>query len=114
MDGRVQIPVIDYLRTRCGVDYVDTITEPGPVRIIAEQPARRAVQAILDRVDLSTKAHKSNCIAISAHWDCAANPVTDEKQKEQLYAAITFLQKQYPGTEVIGLWLGEGWIISEI
>jgi hypothetical protein len=30
MDGRAQLPVIEWLKRECGVDYVDTITEPGP------------------------------------------------------------------------------------
>lgn len=37
MDGRVQLPVIKYLQDRFKVQYVDTITEPGPNLILAEQ-----------------------------------------------------------------------------
>ena len=29
-DGRVQLPVISYLQKRFNVQYVDSITEPGP------------------------------------------------------------------------------------
>ncbi len=29
MDGRVQLPVIAYLKSKYVVDYVDAITEPG-------------------------------------------------------------------------------------
>jgi len=37
MDGRTQIPVIDYVKRRFRVDHVDMITEPRPIRILAEQ-----------------------------------------------------------------------------
>ena len=36
MDGRVQLPVIRYLQDRIEVLYVDSVTEPGPVRSLAE------------------------------------------------------------------------------
>ncbi len=37
MDGRVQLPVIKYLQKHFNVDYVDSITEPGPNLILAKQ-----------------------------------------------------------------------------
>ncbi|MFC1892716.1 carbonic anhydrase [Chloroflexota bacterium] len=36
IDGRVQVPVIDWLRRQYGADYVDMITGPGPERFLAE------------------------------------------------------------------------------
>ena len=36
MDGRTQSPVNDHLRNRNQVEYVDTITEAGPVKALAE------------------------------------------------------------------------------
>ena len=36
MDGRVQDPISRYIKEKFNVDYVDTITEPGPNKIIAE------------------------------------------------------------------------------
>lgn len=32
MDGRTQVPVIEFLKNKYGVDYVDMITEPDPTR----------------------------------------------------------------------------------
>ena len=36
MDGRVQEPVAKFLKEIYGIDFVDTITEPGPVKILSE------------------------------------------------------------------------------
>ncbi len=36
MDGRIQLPVNHYVRERFGVTYVDTITEAGVNKVIAE------------------------------------------------------------------------------
>ena len=30
MDGRIQEPIIQYIKTKYDVQYVDVITEPGP------------------------------------------------------------------------------------
>ena len=36
IDGRVQQPVLNWLKRSCSVSYVDTITEPGVDRIFSE------------------------------------------------------------------------------
>lgn len=36
MDGRTQLAVTAFMKSRYGVDFVDMITEPGPVRALAE------------------------------------------------------------------------------
>ena len=36
IDGRIQLVVCAYMRTKYLVDYVDMITDPGPVKILSE------------------------------------------------------------------------------
>jgi len=50
MDGRVQIPVNKY-----NADYVDTITEAGPNKILAENINEILVNSIKDRLNCSDK-----------------------------------------------------------
>ncbi len=114
MDGRVQLPVINYLMERFGVEYVDSITEPGPVKILAEQTDQALLDSILKRVSVSTEKHGSKSIAICAHPDCAGNPVDDETQKDQLRKATELLKGQYPNTEVLTLWLDINWDVYEL
>lgn len=49
MDGRTQVPVIEFMKSRCGVDYVDMVTEPGPVKILAERTYLTIVDQIRKR-----------------------------------------------------------------
>ena len=35
MDGRIQIPLINWIKENFSVDYVDTITEPGIDKLVA-------------------------------------------------------------------------------
>jgi len=114
IDGRAQLPVIEFLKKRFGADYVDSVTEAAPARILAGETNRRQVQSIIDRVDISIKNHKSKGIAVVAHHDCAGNAVDKQKQLEQLDVSVKFIRGQYPAIETIGLWVDEKWDVSEI
>ena len=59
MDGRVQLPVIEYLQKRFNVEDVDSITEPGPNLILAKQPESELAGSIINRVRVSVEQHRS-------------------------------------------------------
>ena len=114
MDGRVQLPVINYLAVRFVVDHIDSITEAGPVLYLAEKTDSEQTKSILRRTDISITNHKSKGIAVIAHYDCAGNPADEQKQISQLVQAISFLAVCYPNTEAIGLWVDSNWKVIEI
>jgi predicted site-specific integrase-resolvase len=64
MEGRVQLPVINYLCKYFNVEYVDSITELGSNLILAEQKPFKLFQSILNRIKISIEKHKSRGIAI--------------------------------------------------
>ena len=105
MDGRVQLPVITFLKGYFEVAFVDSITEAGPVRVFDETTDAALLQSIMERVDISVNHHGSRFIAVCAHPDCAGNPVDDETQKAQLKTAAAFLKKTYPTVTVVGFWI---------
>ena len=80
MDGRAQIPVIEFLQQRFGVDYVDSITEPGPNKILAEQTDSQRLDSIFQRLQISLRHHHSVGLAVVGHADCAGNPATEQEQ----------------------------------
>ena len=84
IDGRIQLPVIDYLQNRFGVDYVDNVTDAGPVGSLSQHPEPDDANSIYRRVAVSSNAHSSLGIAIVADHDCAGNPISDSKQIEQI------------------------------
>jgi len=114
MDGRVQLPVIRYLMDRFGVEFVDSVTEAGPIRCLAEPAVSDARSSILRRVGVSVNAHGSRAVAIVAHADCAGNPLCREEQMTQLEAAVAEVGKVFPGVAVLGLWVSEEWVVSEV
>ncbi|MDD2233866.1 MAG: hypothetical protein PHZ11_02220 [Desulfitobacteriaceae bacterium] len=112
MDGRTQLPVNEYLRNRYNLDFIDTVTEPGPVKILAENQA--GVESIRQRVKISVEGHGSKLIAIIAHYDCAGNPVSKEIQLQQLDAAIKIVRSWNYEVEYIGLWVDDKWQVEQI
>lgn len=114
MDGRTQLPVNEYLRKQLDVDYVDTITEAGPVRILAEQRDLQAAKSILERINISINKHGSKSIALVAHHDCAGNPVNKDEQLSQLKTATQWLSGKYQDVHVLGLWVDSDWAVREV
>ena len=114
MDGRVQLPVIEYLRRRFKVPYVDMITEPGPNLILAQHSDSTVAQSIVDRVRISLEKHRSAGIAIIGHHDCAGNPATEEQQNVHTREAVNLIKQKFSDPEVIGLWLDENGQIWEL
>lgn len=114
MDGRTQIPVNNYMRNKYNANYVDTITEPGPVKILAENKDEAALSSIKRRLDISTGRHGSTHIAIVAHHECAGNPVDKETQLKQIPIAIKTIHSWGFKAELIGLWVDENWEVHEV
>ena len=114
MDGRTQLPVIQYLQQRFNVAYVDMITEAGPSRILAEEDDRERIEAIRKRTNISVTAHGSTVIAVVGHVDCAGNPVSDEEQWAHLKKALTQIRHWYPELTVLALWVDDQWRVREI
>lgn len=114
MDGRTQLPVIEYMKRKFGVDYVDMITEPGPIRFLAENQDEAVVNSIRRRVEISVVKHGSKYIGVVGHHDCAGNPVDKERQLKQISESIKTIQSWKFKVDVIGLWVDEHWRVNEV
>ena len=105
MDGRVQLPVIQYLQKRFDVDFVDSVTEAGPNLILSEAGDNSSVQSILSRVNVSVEHHDSVGIAVVGHHSCTGNPASRDEQVDHIQNAVRLLRQQYKNVEVTGLWV---------
>jgi len=114
MDGRVQLPVIDYLQKRFNAEYVDVISEPGPNHIPAKKTNFNLEESIFDRIEISVNQHHSIGIAVVGHHDCAGNPAPKADQISHVRDAIKVVSQRYSGISIIGLWVDENWEVSEI
>ncbi len=114
MDGRVQIPVIEWMRKNFGVEYVDMITEPGPDKILAENSGETVINRLKLKTEISVHVHGSKVIAIAGHFDCAGNPVTEDIHKKQILEAVKNVKSWKFNAEVIGLWIDKNWEVHRI
>ena len=114
IDGRTQTPVIEFLKKRFQVMYVDLITEPGVDGVLATGNDAAKTESVLRRCDVSLEKHDSVGIAVIGHFDCAGNPVEDEVHLNQIQQAVGQIQGRYQNVEVIGLWLDEEFRVHEV
>ncbi len=111
MDGRVQIPVIEWMKGRFGVDCVDMITEAGANGILAleKEPCMTNIQ---ERVLISVNAHGSKVVALVGHHDCAGNPGSKDLQIDHVMKGIGVLKSWGITTRILGLYVDEEWKVE--
>ena len=113
IDGRTQRPVSEWIRIQFSVDYVDTITQPGPEAALTRGPAS-AIEVMRQNVGVSVQAHQSQLIAVAAHHECAGNPVSDDEHKAQVRAACEVIAKWGFPARIVGLWVNEWWQVEGV
>ena len=114
MDGRTQLPVIEWMKRRHGVDYVDSITEPGPVKILAEAGMSSPARSIMGRLAVSVERHGSRVVALVIHHDCTGNPEPKAKQLAQLRKARETVRNWGFDVRLVGLWVDRNWRVHEV
>jgi len=109
MDGRVQDAIKKYMQDNYAVDFVDVITEPGPVKILAEATESSVLEDVKKCIGISVNKHNSKIIAIVGHYDCAGNPLSKEEQIKQLPLAKKTIESFGFNVEVMMLWVEGDW-----
>ena len=114
IDGRAQKPVLEYMQKNFGVEYVDMITEPGPNKILSQAQEIDTIERLNKKVKISVEKHNSQIIAIVAHYDCAANPESEDMQKKDLRNAVKIIASWKFPVNICALWLDENFSPSVI
>ena len=114
IDGRIQEPIVKYLKENYSISYIDTITELGPCKILADNEDKISVDSIIGKIEISINKHGSKLIVISGHHDCVGNPCNEEIQRKQIKKAIKYLENNYPEIAIIGLWIDNKWKIKDV
>lgn len=111
MDGRIQIPLANWIKENYSVDFVDTITEPGVDKKVAESSD---LDSIKTKVGISINAHKSGLIVVSGHHDCAGNPVSEEEHIAHIKKCVDVITSWNLGVKVVGAWVDDTWTVRTI
>ena len=96
IDGRVQLPVIQYLTRRVHVEFVDVVSDTGPASVLAHDPDSETAGSIDRRIDVSRDARQSQGLAIAAHHDCWGHQRPLEGQIDDLRRSAAHLRLRYP------------------
>ncbi len=109
IDGRVQLPVIHWIREQYHIDFVDVITAAGMDGVLAFQDN---IDEIIRSVNISINANRSTRIFIVGHHDCKGNPVDKKTHHEHIIKSVKRLRAYLPELEVIGLWIDCLWRVE--
>ncbi|KHE72599.1 carbonic anhydrase [Halobacillus sp. BBL2006] len=113
MDGRVQLPVIHWMKENYQVEYIDMITEAGPNRVILNG-TEEELESMKSKVAISTDNHGSEVVAVVGHHDCAGNPCDRSDKVEQTKKSVEVIQSWNSSVTVIGLYVNEKWEVEVV
>ena len=106
MDGRVQLPMINLIKEKYSVDFVDTITAPGIDKVISDGN----IESIKKSVMISVSNHKSSHIVISGHFGFAGNPVSEDEHLTHIKNSVELVKSWNLDADVVGVWIDENFI----
>ena len=106
MDGRVQIPMNDWIKAKYAVDFVDTITAPGIDKVMFDGN----VESLKKSVMISVTNHKSRHIVVSGHFGCAGNPVSDKEHFTHIKKSVEIISSWNLDADVVGVWIDENFV----
>ena len=109
MDGRVQLPVLQWIKKNYPVDFVDVITEAGMDSVLSNQDD---IREILRSVTISVNVNQSTRLFVVGHYDCRGNPVKEDLHREQIGHCVKRLRGHWPGHEIVGLWVNKSWQVE--
>jgi hypothetical protein len=107
------MPVIEYVRIKYSLDYLDMVTKAGPIGILSGSSECAIAKSIRKRVETSITKNNCKLIAVVAHYDCAGNPIERDSQLEQMRTAVRAVESWDYKARVIGLWVDEIWAAHE-
>jgi len=113
-DGRVQYPVLDYLKKNFDIDFFDSANEAGPLKTLTKKSDKCRLITLKEQIRTSLEDHDSKFIALVGHHDCTDNPGDRASQEDQLDQSLDYLQRAF-GTRItyIGLYVNERWEVEE-
>ena len=109
MDGRVQLPVLMWIKANYPVDFVDVITEAGMDGVLAKQ---QDISEVLRSIKVSVNLNKSKRLFVVGHYDCRGNPVDEKLHREEIIESVRRLKPLWPAQDVIGLWVNGQWQVE--
>jgi hypothetical protein len=114
-DGRVQYPVMNYLKKNYDFEFFDSANEAGPLRTLTKNSEKCRLITLKEQILTSVEEHDSRFIALVGHHDCTDNPGDRAFQEKQMDESLDYLQRSFgTGITYVGLYVNEKWEVEEI
>lgn len=111
MDGRVQLPVLQWIKDNYPVDFVDVITEAGMDNVLSNQ---EDIREVLRSITISVDVNRSTRLFVVGHYDCRGNPVEENVHRQEIGSAVKRLKGHWPKHEIVGLWVNKNWAVEVV
>lgn len=113
-DGRVQYPVMDYLKKSYDIEFFDAANEAGPLLTLTKKTDKCRLISLKEQIRTSLEEHNSKFVALVGHHDCTDNPGDRAFQEKQMDEALDYLQRGF-GKDLtyVGLYVNENWEVEE-
>lgn len=113
-DGRVQYPVMDYLKKSYDIEYFDAANEAGPLLTLTKKTDKCRLISLKEQIRTSLEEHDSKFLALVGHHDCTDNPGDRAFQEKQIDEALDYLQRAFGRDKTyVGLYVNENWEVEE-
>jgi len=109
MDGRVQLPVLHWIKEHYRVDFVDVITEAGMDNVLSNQ---EDIREVLRSITISVNINKSTRLFVVGNYDCRGNPVEESVHRQEILSSVKRLKEFWPNHEIVGLWVNKDWQVE--
>ncbi len=109
IDGRVQLPVAEFIKKNYAVEYVDMITVPGPDKVLSACRNMYEIGSLKDKLLFSYNNRDSKLIFIISHYGCLGNPSVKNVHLKQLRIAMKKVKKWCAQAKVYGIWINKEW-----
>ena len=124
MDGRIHNTIEEYGKRKFGAEYPDTITEAGLAGLLTlEHVDVSLLKSLKKKIDISLSLHKAKGIIVHGHQECAGNPVSDERHREDIRRTLAVIALLTHGAiPVLGVFVrrasisrnGKKWEVEEL
>lgn len=111
MDGRVQLPVLEWIKAHYPVDFVDVITEAGMDGHLAKNDD---LSRVLQSIKISTEVNNSTRLFVVGHYDCRGNPVDEARHRRDISGAVERLKPLCTVRAIAGLWVNDRWQVEQV
>ncbi len=119
MDGRAIAATHEWMKKTYGVEFIDTLTEPGMNGWLCQNRTNEELKHMQNKLKISIINHGSRVVTVGGHAECAGFPVSVAEHRVAIDKAVTLVKRMLQEftqdqVTVVGLYSEERWVADQI